>query len=881
MTTFSEVLNRMRSFFRKEQQDSDLDAELATHVELAVEENIRRGMSDPDARRRALIRFGGVQQAKERQREARGLPWLDVLLQDTRYTLRTLRRDRGFTLIAVLILALGIGANIAVFSVVDTILLRPLPFHNPQQLVWISDATGKSGLSSQTYSVDAYQQFKRQNRSFQAVTAYMAFFGETDYTLTGKGEPQPVSGLMVAGDFFRTLGVEPIRGRLFSPEETQKGGRPAVLLSYPFWQRRFASDPGIVGKAITLNMQPVIVAGILPPTFDFGSVFSPGVKMDIFVPAVMEDMEHWGNTLSLVGRLKPGVSVTQAQAEANLLFPRLPFDLTHPEYGPANYSATVVGLKEHVSGELRRSLIVLWCAVGLILLIVCVNLANLMLARAAAHDKEFALRSAFGATRGRLIRQMLTESMILSIAGAILGLGFAFAATSYVAHQGSLALPLLSSVRVDGSVLTWTLLIAVTTAILFGLIPGLKASDSNLQDSLKDSGPGMSAGRKHERLRATLVVSEVALACVLLIGAGLLLRSFLKVLDIDLGFKPSHAAALTIDYNVGDNGATRGAALENILRNVRAIPGIEAAGVSDMLPLDHDRSWGFQAKGRTYAKGANTAALVYVVTPGYLRAMGMHLREGHDFTWHDSKDTQPVVIINQAAARFHWPGEDPIGRIAQIAGTDARVVGVVSDVRATSVEGESGAEVYLPITQQGPAGAELVVRTTLPPDVLAASVMSTLRSINPGQPATEFRPIQEIVSRAVSPRRFFVLLVAVFAVLGLILASLGIYGVISYSVTRQTQEIGIRMALGASRARVQFNVIAKTLRLALIGIAVGAIASVAAAILIASLLFSTAPTDPITFAGMIVLLVLVALVAGYIPARRASRVDPMVALRNN
>lgn len=881
MTTLRESWNRLRSFFGKEQQDSELDIEIASHVELAFEENMQQGMEEPEARRRALLRFGGVQQARERQREARGLPWLDILLQDTRYTLRTLRRDRGFAIIAVLILALGIGANIAVFSVVNTILLRPLPFHDPQQLVWISDATGKSGLSSQTYSVDAYRQFERQNRSFQAVTAYMAFFGETSYTLTGKGEPQPVSGLMVAGNFFQTLGIEPIHGRLFSPEEIQKGGRPAVLLSYPFWRRQFGADPGIVGKAITLNNQPVVVAGILPATFDFGSVFSPGVKMDIFVPAVMEDMEHWGNTLSFVGRLKPGVSVAQAQAEANLLFPRLPFDLSQPKYGPANYSATVVGLKEHVSGEFRRSLIVLWCAVALILLIVCVNLANLMLARAATRDKEFALRSAFGATRGRLIRQMLTESLILSIAGAIVGLGFAFATTSYVAHQGSLALPLLSSVRVDGSALAWTLLIAVSAAVLFGLVPGLKASDSNLHDSLKDSGPGMSAGRKHERLRATLVVSEVALACVLLIGAGLLLRSFLKVLDIDLGFKPSHAAALTIDYNGGDNGATRGAALENILRHVRAIPGIEAAGVSDMLPLDHDRSWGFQAKGRTYPKGANTAALVYVVTAGYLRAMGMHLHEGHDFTWQDSKDTQPVVIINQAAARLHWPDEDPIGRIAQIAGTEARVIGVVSDVRATSVEEGSGPEVYLPVTQQGPAGAELVVRTTLPPDVLAASVMSTLRSINPGQPATEFRPIQQIVDHAVSPRRFFVLLVAVFAILGLILASLGIYGVISYSVTRQTQEIGIRMALGSSRARVQFNVIAKTLRLALIGIAVGGVVSVAMAILIASLLFSTAPTDPTTFVGMIALLVLVALVAGYIPARRASRIDPMVALRNS
>ncbi|MGC1783747.1 MAG: ABC transporter permease [Acidobacteriaceae bacterium] len=880
IASLRQLLSRVSAFFRREPLDRDLNAEMASHIDLATEENLQHGLPPEEARRQALIRFGGVQQAKEQQRDARGFPKLEILMQDLRYTLRTLRRDSGFTVIAVLILALGIGANIVVFNVVDTILLRPLPFHDPQQLTWIADSHGKSGLSSQTYSVDAYREFQRENHSFQAVTAYMPFFGESNYKLTGNGEPQPVSSVMVAGNFFQTLGVQPVLGRLFSPEELLKGGGAAVLLSYPVWQRQFAADPAIVGKAISLNNQPVTVVGVLPSTFDFGSVFSPGVKMDIYVPAIMDEMSDWGNTLSLIGRLKPGVSVAQAQSEANILFPRLPFNLKHPEYG-GGYAATITGLKEHVSGEMRRSLIVLWCAVGLILLIVCVNLANLMLARAATRSKEFALRSAFGATRRRLIRQMLTESLLLSIAGAVLGLGFAFATTSYVAHQGSIALPLLSSVRVDRSALAWTMFIAVAAAALFGIVPGIKSSDGNLQDALKDRGPGMSTGRKHERLRAALVVSEVALACVLLIGAGLLLRSFLKVLDIDLGFQPGHAAALTIDYDDGNSAAKRSAILQEILRRAKAIPGIQAAGISDMLPLDHNRSWGLSAKGRNYRKGELPGAFVDVVTPGYLDAMGMHLREGRDFGWQDSPNSQPVVILNQTAARQLWPGEDPVGRIALVNGTDTRVIGVVSDVRETSVVGESSWQMYVPTTQAGPAGAELVVRTTLPPDVLAASVMSTLRSINPGQPATEFRPIQQLVDHAVSPRRFFVLLVAVFAMLGLILASLGIYGVISYSVTRQTQEIGIRMALGASRARVQFNVIAKTLRLVLIGIAVGTITSLGVAILIASLLFATAATDPVTFASVILLLMLVALVAGYMPAWRASRIEPMIALRNN
>jgi predicted permease len=391
----------------------------------------------------------------------------------------------------------------------------------------------------------------------------------------------------------------------------------------------------------------------------------------------------------------------------------------------------------------------------------------------------------------------------------------------------------------------------------------------------------MSQSRKHDRLRSTLVVSEVALACMLLIGAGLLLRSFLRVLDVDLGFQPGHAAAIKLDYDDAGDPARRGAILQNVLARVGEIPGIESAGIADMLPLDRNRGWGFLAK-ENFGDKRRHGAFVYVVTPGYLDAMGMRLREGRDFNWHDQTHSEPVIIINQAAARREWPGRDPIGRLAYGIGRgETRVVGVISDVRESSVEDVSGAQVYIPMTQADPEGAELVVRTKLPPDTLASSVMRTLRSINPGQPANEFRPIQQIVDHAVSPRRFFVLLVTSFAALGLILASLGIYGVISYSVTRQTQEIGIRMALGATAGRVQMAVIQETLRLALTGIAAGTVASFAGARGIASLLFGTEPTDPATFAAMILLLTGVALVAGYIPARRASRIDPMTALRSN
>ncbi len=874
-------LRRVGSFFRKESLDGELNAEVAAHVEMATEENLKRGLSAEEARRQALIRFGGVEQAKERQREARGLPWLDVLLQDLRYTVRTLQRDRGFAVIAVLILALGIGANIAVFSVVNTILLRPLPFYDPQRLVWIAPADA-NGLSASTYSVDAFDDLLAMNRSYQDVTGYFAFSTSDNFKLTGRGEPKPVTAIGVAYNFFPMLGVQPELGRSFTGDEALKGGPGIVMLSHAFWLREFKGDRTIVGKAITLGGGPSTVVGVLPETFDFGAVFSPGTKVDAYVPQVMDNIRTSGNVLALIGRLKPGVSVAQAQAEATVLFPKFYWSKRYPD-SAGGYTARPIELKQYVSGKLRRSLIVLWCAVGLILLIVCVNLSNLLLARAAARSKEFALRSALGAGRGRLVRQLLTESLVLAGIGAVLGLGLAFGITSYLAHQGSLALPLLSSVKVDGAALVWTLAISVGAAVLFGLLPGLKMSSSNLQEALKDTGQGMSDGRNHERLRSALVISEVALACVLLIGAGLLLRSFLRVLDVDLGFQPSTAAAIKMDYNDGGKTEKRNAIFEEAVRRVSAIPGVEAAGISDNLPLERNRGWGGpRAKGKVYRDNEVPGAFVYIVSPGYVSAMGMRLR-GRDFTWQDNMKGESTVILNEKAANFVAPGEDAVGKVVMIGRNEVHVIGVVADVHETNVEGTAGEQMYLPTMRDewGPDGAELVVRTKLPPAQLAGSVMRTLRELNPNQAAVEFRPVQQIVDHAVSPRRFFVMLVGAFAGLGLILASLGIYGVISYSVTRRTQEIGIRMALGASAGRVQMGVISKTLQLAAIGIGVGVVTSMVVANLIASMLFGTDPTDPLTFVGMIVLLAAVAVLAGYVPARRASRINPMVALRND
>jgi len=879
--------------FRNPALDSDLEAEIAAHIKMAIEENLQRGLTPLEARRQTLVRFDGMVQAKDQQREARGIMKFDILLQDLRYTIRTLSRDRGFTVVAVLILALGIGANIAVFSVVNDLLLRPLPFPGAHQLVWIAPPPSKCGLSCATYSTDAYDEFRMYTRSYQDVTGYFAFSSPGNLSLSQGGAPIPATSIDVIANFFQVLGVPAAMGRVFTPDDARNGATPVVLLTDAWWRRQFNADPAIVGKAFDINGKQTTVIGVLPRSFDFGAVFSPGSKVDAITPLnLYGPPRDWGNIITFIGRLKPGVSLSQAQQDAAAAAPHMCWNNKHPETcGDYVGYVVPVPLKDYVSGRLRRSLVVLWSAVGTILLIACVNLSNLLLARAASRSKEFAMRGALGASRARIVRQLLTESLVLSGAGAALGLVLAYSLVTWFAHQGAIALPLLSTLHIDGAALAWTLLIAVSAAMLFGLVPGLRMAGGNLQEALKDSGQGSGQGRRHEGIRALLVVSEVALACVLLVGAGLLLRSFLRVLDVDLGFQPERAAAVKVEYD--DNAPTgaaseqkRAAIFQQVLARVGAIPGIEAAGIADYLPLGQNRAWGTPFPKGVKMPGNPDSPLVYVVTAGYLHAMGTRLR-GRDFAWSDGPASQQVIIINEAFARFlnsyaKWPDGDAVGKtLSNGGGPDLHVIAVADDVHEENVEGEAGWQIYYAATQATPAGAELVLRTTLPPAVLANSVIGTLRDINPKQPAADFRPIQTLVDHATSPRRFFMLLVAAFATLGLLLAALGIYGVISYSVTQRTQEIGIRMALGATRRNVVGSVLSRTLRLAVIGIFAGAIASLLVSRAIAALLFNTAPNDPMTFAAMVLLIGAVALLAGYIPARRASRINPMVALRNS
>lgn len=876
-----ELLNRLRYIVRPK-QSAEIDEELRLHIEAATEANLAGGMKPAEARRKAVVDFGGLESTRERCTDARPTAAFDRLRQDVRYALRTLRRDRGFAIVSSLILALAIGANIVVFSLVNTILLRPLPFYDAERLTWIAPVDKSGGLSGATYSADAYEDLRAMNASFADITGYYAFSAPDNIKLTGNAIPVPITGIPVAGNFFHVLGVTPTLGRDFLTAEAQSGASPVALVSNAFWKRQLQSDPEIAGKAISMNAKPVTVVGVLPESFDFGAVFSPGAKVDLFMPQSMDDIRMEGNTLNLVGRLKPGVTVAQASAETRRIAPQLMWSKRYPDsrgsYGPMEATS----LKEHVAGELRRSLAVLWGAVGLILLIACVNLSNLLIARATVRQKEFALRMALGAGRGRLVRQLLTESAILSAAGTVLGLGIAAGVTSWLAHQGSVALPLLASLHIDTTVLLWTLGVAIATSLLLGLAPAFKMSGTDLQGSLKDTGPTASVGRKHERVRVALVISEVALACVLIVGAGLLLRSFLHVLDIDLGFRPSQASTLHLDVDQNLRIEARGTYYANLLREVSTISGVEAVGVSDNLPLTRNRSWGPPGvKGVNYPRNARPTTFVYIVSPGYFDAMGIRT-QGRDFTWQDNTKSEKVMVLNRSAANFLFPNQDAVGRLVSFQDSDVRIIAVTPNVHETGVEASTGWQIYLPIAQDwGESGAQLVVRSKLPVDALAPTVMAKLRALNPGQPNVTLQPIQQIVDHATSPRRFFAVLVAIFAALGLVLASLGIYGVISYSVTRQTQEIGIRMALGASQGSVQRKIIQTTLRMALIGVVIGAVASLALSKLIASLLFATETTDPATFAGTVAILIGVALTAAYLPARRASRINPMTALRSN
>lgn len=802
----------------------------------------------------------------------------DSLRQDLRYTFRSLRRDTGLTVFVVLIAALGIGASSTVFSVVNALLLRPLPFPEAGRLVWVANRD-TSGLSGQTTQVGHMVDLRERTQSLTALAGYFAFYGVGDNLLSGAGEPERLSGVPVTANFFEVLGVQPALGRGFTAAEAIWNAPKVVILGHGIWQRRFASDPAIVGKALVLNDEPHTVVGVLPASFDFASVFAPGSRFDLYFPfPLAPETNRWGNTLAMVGRLKPGVSAGQAQAELRNLGAQISRE--HPDRN--SFLGVVKPLSEQVSGRLRSSLWVLAGAVAMVMLIVCANLSNLLLARSAARQKEIAIRVALGAGRRRLVVQTLTEGLLLSCAGALLGLVLAAGGTTALARLDAVSIPLLAGLHVDAATLAFTVAVAIATGTIFGIAPALHPQTSALHDALKDATRGSTEGRQRRWVRNALVVAEIAFACVLLVGAGLLIRSLVSVLDVDMGFVPSRAITIRVDPDSQYSTPERRVAyFGEVLRLVRAMPGVEAAGITDQLPLGRNRTWGIRAKGVTYERGQAPLAFPRVVTDGYAQALGIPIRAGRDIAESDTAESEPVILINETMARVLWPGQDPIGKIVLgPCAPERRVVGVLGDVRHLALEQTSGNEMYLPMRQcRDQASADLVVRSALPPASLAASLRAVLKPLAPNLAGNDVRTLQQLVDKSVSPRRFLVLLLAGFAVFALVLASLGIYALISYSVGQRSQEIGIRMAVGASSGDVQRMVIGQTLWLAAIGMALGTVASWALAGVAGGLLYGVTPTDPATFAGMLLVLTIVAAAAGYLPARRASRIDPMAALR--
>lgn len=798
------------------------------------------------------------------------------LVQDVRYAVRALRRDFGFFLFAALIVGLGIGATTAVFSVMNPLMLKPLPFDEPEELVWVANQrTG--GMSLRTSRTSNLRDFRTMNESFEALTGYFAFFEYESYNLSGDGPPERLVGVGVAQDFLPTLGIEPLVGRNFVDEESVWDGRPAVILTHGFWTRRYAADPGIVGRSIVLNDEANEVVGVLPPDFDFASIFTPGSPVDFLYPfPISDETDRWGNTLSMIGRLRPGATVQGAQAELDLIVDQL------QEAQPDRWGldAAVSPLQEHVSGGVRSAMLLLAAAAGAVMLIACANLSNLLLARGPSRQKEMAVRSALGASRRRLTRQLLFESLILALSGGAVGVAVAFGATSLVAGTSAIRIPMLHSVSVDGSTLLFSFAVALAAGLAIGIIPALQMASGREAEAMNDSSRGSSEGRRSTALRESLVVGEVALSCVLLVGGGLLLRSFSQVMDVELGYEPAGAMSWRVDTNTPFEDRTEAAVYyDQLLANVLAVPGVEAVGLSDCLPLGRNRTWGIRALGVVYEEGRNPSVFPRIIDHRYLQAMEIPLLAGRYFTADDTDDTRGVLVINETAAREIFPDREPLGGIILMGDEEWEVVGIVGDVRHQALEQASGAEMYMPMTQRGWPTLEMVVRSPLPPETLIPGVRAALESTDPTLPTGDFHTLESVVDQAVSPRRFTLILLGSFAGTALLLAALGIYSVLSYSVSRRVPEIGIRMALGESGRQVLGRVVTRTMTLAGIGIVIGGVGSFVASRLIASLLYGIQPTDPLTFGAMVVILLSVAALAGFLPARKASRTDPIAALR--
>ena len=883
-----EMAGRLLALFRRRRLDEEMDEELAAHLQMAVEDNLRAGLTPGEARRHALLRLGGLESARELHRAARGLPWLESVAQDVRYACRALRRSRGFTLVAVAILALGVGGNTAVFSLVSAVLLRPLPFHEPDRLVVLWEehsATGARGEKTRAEPAPAnYAEWKARSRSF----AEMAALERRIYNLTGAGEPEKLVGLRVTANLFTLLGVRPVVGRTLSPEDEAAGAPPVAVVAEGFWRRRFAADPGVVGRSIHLNGLPHTVVGVVRGDFQF-----PDREGTLWVPASFtpEELASRGAHWYVVGRLHPGITPGQAQAEMTAIARRL--EEERPDSN-AGIGATVTTLHEQLAHHARPALLFLLGAVALLLLIACANVANLLLARGAHRARELAVRRALGAGQGRLVRQLLTESTVLASLGVVLGLALCTTSFGYLARLVPESFPEGTRPRLDWMVWSFTSGIALATVLLFGAGPAAAAARVGEAEALK-KGPGR-ATPAGGRLRQALAVGEVTLTVILLVAGGLLLRSYVAVLAVEPGFQARNllVAETILPPSRYATPVSRTAFYRDVLERVHALPGVESAGYVNYPPLTLKEGRGYLTiEGQPPPPVEQRARHVVswrVVSPRYLSALRVPLISGRHLDERDGPEAPAAVVINQAMARLHWPQGNAIGHRLKLGRAASKspwcaIVGVVGDVRQMGLEAAPEPEVYFSLDQ--PTGAtpffwpqHLVVRTQGDPLALAPAVRGAVWDVDPDQPVSSIRRMSDILDAELANRNTQMMLVGLFAAMALLLASVGLYGVLSYDVAQRTREIGLRMALGAQRADVVRAVIGRGVRVAAGGIVLGLASALALTRVLGSLLFGIRPTDPATFAAVSAMILIVALLATYVPARRAASVDPVSALRS-
>ena len=808
---------------------------------------------------------------------------MDTIRQDVRYAIRRLLKSPGFTAVAVLTLALGIGANSAIFSVVNGVLLKPLPYHEPERLVGIFHLSeGQRSVMSGPNFTDV--------KKLSTTLADAAALTRSAAILTGQGEPVRLDTAQVSAGIFNLLGVRPHLGRVFNPDENQTGRTAVTVLSYPLWRQRFGGDPSIVGKRITLDGVSTEVIGVMPEGFSYPAARHLWTPLEYTANLTTVQRAAW--YLTVVGRAKAGIPIERVTTEVETIGRQLATQYPDSNEG---VGITAVGLHEAVVGDIRKAVLVLLGAVGFVLLIACANVANLLLARAAARETEMAVRSALGAGRGRLVRQLLTESVILSAAGAGLGLLLAVWGVDLLKQLRPDGIPRLDDVRVDPVVMMFTAALAVLTGLMFGLVPAFQSSSIALAGTLKEGGRGTLSTRGGARMRSGLVIVEMALAVVLLAGAGLLIRSFTRLASVDPGFRPGQA--LTFEVSLPDSryaeDARQVAFFDDLLPRLRAIPGVQSAAAVLSLPLSGASIvLTFEIAGRPPVPRSQLPAMqVRVATPGYFEAIGIPVRKGRTFTEGDRSGTPPVVLITESAARQYFPGEDPIGKRITLgwgrgpAGEKRRyaggeVVGIIGDVKDAGLDEADPPQLYLPYAQWPIEGMSLVMKTAVAPASVADAARAAVYAVDPSLPVANVRTLDEVVARSISQPRFYMTLLTVFASVALVLAAIGIFGVLSYAVAQRTREIGIRMALGAQEGRVLRLVVREAMLMAVAGVAIGTVcALLLSRSLVASLLFSTSPRDPLTFSAVAALLSAVALLASYVPARRATRVDPIVALR--